>query len=133
MKVNGPYFNKGTGSYRVSIVDDEGNTTTKYYDRYLIEQHLGRTLADNESVTHINGDKTDNRIENLQVVTHSDESGHLRPGRIKKWYDFTCPVCGKEAQKEYWKYRRDQLIRGYDGPYCSSSCKGKASWQKRRL
>ena len=35
--------------------------------RYLMEQHIGRKLQKNEVVHHINGDRADNRIENLEV------------------------------------------------------------------
>lgn len=40
--------------------------------RHIIEQHLSRKLSDDEVVHHINGDKKDNRIENLQVMTKKE-------------------------------------------------------------
>lgn len=53
--------------------------------RFLMEQFLGRTLSSNEHVHHINGNPTDNRIENLMVLTNSEhqklelrERGHTK-------------------------------------------------------
>ena len=36
--------------------------------RYIMEQFLGRKLLRNEYVHHKNGNKRDNRIENLEVI-----------------------------------------------------------------
>jgi len=43
--------------------------------RYLMEQHIGRKLLPNEVVHHINGDRHDNRLENLMIM---DRAEHCR-------------------------------------------------------
>jgi hypothetical protein len=42
--------------------------------RQIMEQFLGRELIPEEDIHHINGDRTDNRIENLQLMSHKEHS-----------------------------------------------------------
>ena len=57
---------------------DHPNCTKEGYvmeHRLVVEESIGRLLQQNEVVHHINGIKTDNRPENLQVLT---VSGHRK-------------------------------------------------------
>lgn len=42
----------------------------------VMELAIGRAIGPNECVHHKNGNKTDNRLENLELMLHSEHSKH---------------------------------------------------------
>lgn len=71
------YLNHG---YRVIPVPPEfrhltnGDSSSAEH-RFVMAQHLGRALRNDENVHHINGVRTDNRLENLELWSTSQPSG----------------------------------------------------------
>lgn len=52
--------------------------------RWVMEQSLGRYLHTKEQVDHINRDKTDNRPENLQLLSPTEHSRKTNGDRIRR-------------------------------------------------
>jgi hypothetical protein len=79
--------------------------------RWLMEQHLGRTLDLHEHVHHINGNPLDNRLENL-VVLH--QNAHLRLHKQQYPDTKVCVACGHAYQCNPRKRKRQKC--------CSAEC-----------
>ncbi len=93
-----PNYNGGLSSMkgRTICVHRDGKHWS-LYSRVLLEAHLGRELASSEIIHHINGNCSDDRVENLQIMTRAEHLNHHRK-----------EVCHDQAaaSRRAWETRR---------------------------
>ena len=86
----------------------------EYEHRVIYQKYLGRKLRFNEHIHHVNGDKTDNRLVNLILVSDVDhEKLHRNGSRRRKYYTCTFDDCNNTHHaKGLCKKHYAQATRG---------------------
>lgn len=127
MKIYGPYERADGRKHVIHYDEATGKRKTQSYPRYLVEQVLGRALKEYEHVDHIDGDLTNNAIENLQLLSQKENNRKsiVESGRQASVYYFTCPRCKTESSIPLRRYLSNQVNQGKAGPFCSRACAGR--------
>lgn len=108
------------GDYLYALVPGHPNATKNGYvlmHRVVMENHLGRLLEKNEVVHHLDKDRHNNAIENLQVMD-SREHNRMHSSIGRTIVELVCPCCGKAFSREL------RAVHGGQS-FCSRSCNGK--------
>lgn len=110
------------------MVYDKDKKQVVPYARYLMEEYLGRKLREDEEVHHKDHDKTNDVIENLEVINSIEHRKHHNPLKYKDTIE-QCYVCGKSftftAKQHSNKYKeRKRKPDTVDKYFCSRKCSG---------
>lgn len=91
------------------------------YAKYLYTSYYNCDIPKGEEIDHINGDRMDDRIENLQKI--SKEYNMLKDKKGRIMVEMVCPVCGKK-----FLFPKRNLST-HPEPCCSRHCGGiKSHW-----
>lgn len=122
-------FHKKEGRYMMNIIRPNGSRTTTAFARYLMSVEMGRLLLPNEHVDHIDEIKTNDFIDNLQILSQRDNNikNIEKTGRKSMMVKLKCPVCEIEFERAPSTVNH-KINRGIK-PTCSRRCGG--IWGRR--
>lgn len=109
-------FHKKEGRRMAQLVNGSVHRTTMSYARYLMSVQLGRLLTEDEHVDHINDDKSDDRLENFQILTQKENREKFTKSNPATLLSFVCPICSCEFKLS------KQRAWGKLNPCCSKKC-----------
>jgi len=107
---------------RMVFLKDNNNTrSTTSYARYLMSVKLNRYLLKEEQVDHIDGDKTNDIIENLQIlsVAENNRKSKIETNSTLKMVEMCCPMCKNLFTK---KHSNTHLAKKGKFTTCSKEC-----------
>lgn len=104
----------------VCLIRYDGKRHTMSYAKYIYTSHYCCDIPKGYEVDHINNDKMDDRIENLQLLSSSDNrrKSHSKTEMIL----LKCPICHKQFLFE------KRNLSTHPQPCCSRKCGGKKSY-----
>lgn len=115
------------GYLAYSVTYEDGTSKTLLDHRDVMQKHLGRELLSSEIVHHIDGNKLNNELSNLELVSRIEHARHHGRCRTTEYVDLTCELCGANFKRKARDERHNRGM-GKAGPFCGKSCS--ARWSR---
>ena len=120
------------GDYLYAVVPEHPKATAFGYvllHRIVVENHLGRLLRDDEIVHHVDENKMNNLVSNLEVTDASSHATAHGLAKGKLAVRLRCPNCAKV----FVRIKRDtHLQKGGNATFCARTCSTEFNANKRR-
>lgn len=110
----------GEGRKTVILFNSPQDRSSTAYARYVMAVKLGRYLTSDEEVDHIDCNKIDDSLENLQLLTKEEHREKTTAERAVPLLKFICECCGKDFERV--KNRATSKTK-----YCSVDCRNNHS------
>lgn len=100
----------------------DGTRKTYAYAKYLMCVDKKRVLSKDEQVDHIDGDKTNDSIDNLQILSLAENMRKMtiETGKSAKLVKCICTYCSnefyREARQVNWKIKNGAKL------FCDKNC-----------
>jgi hypothetical protein len=111
------------GRATVTLYNSASDRSSTQYARYLLAVKMNRYLTSEEEADHIDDDKTNDCLSNLQLLSSKENRNKLNHNKGISMAEFICPVCEKIFS--IVKRNSPLVIKSKKAATCSRSCGGK--------
>lgn len=121
VRIRGPYLCRD-GRKRVDVVAGS-YVKSCLLARVRLEVKIGRRLREGETVDHINGDKTLDTYENIQLLSLSENASKAADKLLP--LPMNCALCKREFTPTKEQCKPSHHRNKKSGPFCSRRCSGR--------
>lgn len=129
---SGKLYKDASGRTRINLLKEKDLFGFISYAKYLWEVSHKRKVRKGYEIDHIDGDCTNDTLDNLQEISSTENrkkgtsriitSNNKNTKRLFLW----CPVCGTKFKILKWKVNLKKLKQGKEFYFCSRECAWKA-------
>jgi len=113
-------YHNGMNRWQVCLKNIEtGERRTLLYSKFLMSIKVSRWLEPEEEVDHIDGNKNNDSIDNLQIMSAKEHNVKTISEMPKKeMFSLDCSECGCQFERE-----KRQMHKNSKRVYCSNECR----------